>query len=1097
MIQRIGCAFALCCALVLSVNGSVRFEDDGETVRICREGDAVPFAEFRRSERSANCEIGVRTEKGSPFVFIDITPNAGKVSVAQLPRISLRGMNADSWAAVGSGGLTNLRQKVGSYAFCALGEVKTRRGYVAAWLTDEWASGSVHFDVKGVTAKAEYGPMRVKVEDAPRTDTFVIGAFDDCRLGLEAYADAAVAHHGVKLPRQISGFCTWYCDKGGYGNPKGEGGACSETETREFIDKVVELDLAKWGFDYFQIDDKWQDGEKERLGPRMVFGKVRPNGPYPNGMKPTVDYINSKGFVAGLWYMPFSGDTKDSWWKDKYDMFVKSTVTSPANDGVGKYHLAQTKDMPYVTPFGSGALDMSNPKTIEYVKETAARVTKEWGFRMIKFDGMYSGMAADLGYGREYNEEALERVRFADPGMSNAQAFRRGVRAMREGSAEGTRLLACNVKQNSRGIAASYGLVDLLRIGGDNGPIDSFPSRYMAGPTDGSPRYFLNGRLWYNDPDPVYVRDAVPIGRARLMATWTSLGGLLYNFSDWLPWLSAERLEILKRTLAPHRHPKDVRPVDYLATNINNVWKLTVGEYAVYGLYNWDTNSTLKIDYEAMYADLDPKKMYVGFDFWNNRFLGSFSGRLTAEVPVDDCRVIAVREFDGTRPVLVSTSRHVASPVFDVEKEQWSDMKLSGRSVTVPGEDYELRVYVPNGMRCVKAGSGTVSQIGNELRVRFVNCGASLNWELVFEESVSLDVEFVKGLLRIPSESRSIPECNRAVAYLKEYLESRGVYCHVERTQEGRDAIYVSNVPGKECDYAFVSHIDVVPAANPEQFVPRIEGDDIYARGACDTKMNAALMLQAVVELKGKASVGAFIATDEDGCAGVVPTCTMLRNAGFTPKKMIIVGDTSGGKTNLVSIAQKGHWGFKLTAKGRGGHSSIPWKLDNAIPKITEATEKLVSAYPKPPKDGGWCSTLAPTILQAGDAPNSIPGEASVTFSFRYVGKNDVEELRRLIITTTGLEPETLYCVPPVVNDPENPLILDFTEAMRRNWPNKPPTVCNADGATDAFQFSDLNLPIVIVSHDSVGGHKPVESGSIKSAGEYLNFFVKWLQIAR
>ena len=31
--------------------------------------------------------------------------------------------------------------------------------------------------------------------------------------------------------------------------------------------------------------------------------------------------------------------------------------------------------------------------------------------------------------------------------------------------------------------------------------------------------------------------------------------------------------------------------------------------------------------------------------------------------------------------------------------------------------------------------------------------------------ATALDVDFVKGLLAIPSESRSIPECNRAVAY--------------------------------------------------------------------------------------------------------------------------------------------------------------------------------------------------------------------------------------------------------------------------------------------------------------------------------------------
>ena len=359
----------------------------------------------------------------------------------------------------------------------------------------------------------------------------------------------------------------------------------------------------------------------------------------------------------------------------------------------------------------------------------------------------------------------------------------------------------------------------------------------------------------------------------------------------------------------------------------------------------------------------------------------------------------------------------------------------------------------------------------------------------------SLDIDFVKGLLSIPSESRSIPECNRAVAYLTNYLAPRGVYCHVVRTKEGRDALYASTVPGKTCEYGFVSHIDVVPAASPDQFVPRIEGDEIWGRGACDTKVNAALIAQLLVELKGKASVGAFLATDEDGCVGEVPTCTMLRRAGFRPTKMVIVGDTMGDVTNVLFTAQKGHWGFRLTAKGKAGHSSVPWMLDNAIPKITAATEKIVAAYPKPENDA-YRSVLSPTILQAGNAPNAIPGEASVTFSYRFVGKDDVENLRRHVRELTGLEPETLYCVPPVVNDPDDPLVRDLLAAMKRKWG---PTFRDAKmvAATDAFQFSDLGLPTVIYCPDAHGAHQDDEHGSLRSAAEYLAFFVDWLQVER
>lgn len=100
----------------------------------------------------------------------------------------------------------------------------------------------------------------------------------------------------------------------------------------------------------------------------------------------------------------------------------------------------------------------------------------------------------------------------------------------------------------------------------------------------------------------------------------------------------------------------------------------------------------------------------------------------------DDCRVIAVRALDGTRPVLVSTSRHVASPVIDVTDECWdaAAKTLSGVSKTVPGEAYELRIWVPDGCRCTSADGGTVRQTGSELRVSFENPGETLVWKLAF-----------------------------------------------------------------------------------------------------------------------------------------------------------------------------------------------------------------------------------------------------------------------------------------------------------------------------------------------------------------------------
>ena len=87
------------------------------------------------------------------------------------------------------------------------------------------------------------------------------------------------------------------------------------------------------------------------------------------------------------------------------------------------------------------------------------------------------------------------------------------------------------------------------------------------------------------------------------------------------------------------------------------------------------------------------------------------------EVPADDCRVIAVHEVVD-RPFVLSTSRHVASPLIDVAEEHWDaeTKTLSGVSRVVPGEEYELRIFVD----------------GRIVRRSFRPSDSTLTWQIKF-----------------------------------------------------------------------------------------------------------------------------------------------------------------------------------------------------------------------------------------------------------------------------------------------------------------------------------------------------------------------------
>ena len=701
---------------------------------------------------SPDVEMSVRREPGSPFAFIDVAPKTASTNARprriDLPTLTLRSF-ATKPKAMSYAGLTEVDGHTGAIGYLAIAEPFTRRGVVIGWLTNNRASGVIAsgFDDAGrvvLRPFAEYGRMLVKAGERVAPDTLVVGWFDDCRLGLEAYADLLAKRHTVKLPPQISGYTTWYPDRFGYSDrskyPRGCG-AGDEASTKAFADEVKRLGLDRFGFRFFQCDDQWQCG-KEYDGPARDFARVNPNGPYPNGLRVVTDYLRERGLITGLWWMPFCGVSWDPAWSGRSNLFARAFADTPKSAASKTKALAkaQKAGAPFETVWADTCLDMTNPDARAYVAEQTRRITYDWGMDYIKFDGIWTGYAGDLLGGQSWKDDHIDNVVFADETASNMSAFRLGLKTQREAAKPGTFFLGCNLAQSPRALVPSVGFVDAMRIGGDNGPIDMFPGRYRKGPESATVNYFLNGRVWYNDPDPVYVRNVVPLGRARTFASFTAIAGALYNFSDWLPDLAPERVEILKRTLAPHG-VKTVRPIDYFESALPTGWVLEKDDVRVFGLYNWNTNEAMKVDWPAAYAGLDSEKTYVGFDFWTNRFVPAFKGRFAFDVPADDCRVIAVRGFDGTRPLVVSTSRHVASPAFDVSGETWDAVAktLTGRSKTVSGEDCELRFVVPKGFRLVSAGEGIVEQSGTELRVTFRPRGETLDWKLTFAHDIISD----------------------------------------------------------------------------------------------------------------------------------------------------------------------------------------------------------------------------------------------------------------------------------------------------------------------------------------------------------------------
>ena len=390
-----------------------------------------------------------------------------------------------------------------------------------------------------------------------------------------------------------------------------------------------------------------------------------------------------------------------------------------------------------------------------------------------------------------------------------------------------------------------------------------------------------------------------------------------------------------------------------------------------------------------------------------------------------------------------------------------------------------------------------------QLTQLFTNCKSKLLvWVGVIAGVMAaqggIDREFFDGLLRIPSRCGDEPQLVRVVDYTRAWLTAHGVWCMVETNEVGRVALYAGTVPGKVHDYQFVSHLDVV--AGPDNlFTPRYDGDKVFARGACDTKGNAVVMCQVLAELVRKAatnadlpSVGMFLATDEDGGGRGTRNPAMMIERGYLPRRMLIVGDSAGEAPGQLFTAEKGHAHIDLIARGKGGHASRPWALDNPVPKLCAAYLKFAEAWdPGGDPSGTWRTYVSPTMLKASDAPNAIADEAVMHFSCRYTLPSEYERVIRTMKETTGLEIRSTPGRPPVVNRPDDPEIAALLAAMRAKLPGGI-REGRMSAATDASYYAKLGLPIVIFAATGGEPHCDREWGSLQSLDEYAEFFVDY-----
>jgi hypothetical protein len=498
---------------------------------------------------------------------------------------------------------------------------------------------------------------------------------------LERFADAVADQYGIRIGARETpnGWNSW------------------ATKYDHDLTEENMLENARWaaehllpyGMNTFQIDDNWQVGR----------GDWEPNEKFPHGMKWMADQIHKLGFTPGLWIAPFSVSPDSSIARQHPDWIAP------------KNKLAET-----LMPKDELILDLTHPEVKEWLGALFRRIGHEWGMKVIKIDFIY------------YAQHAKQ---YHDPNATGVEAFREGLRIIREALPDDAFLIAVAVP-----VVYGVGYADGMRLGLDIKPAwgdEEGPGGQGIKPMvrNLARRYYLGRRVWINHPDMFYLGspeemtrwdgNRVTLEEARTYATLASLEGGIVKIGDSFVGLDDTQTDLLRRVLPAF--PGVARPLDLFEHTYPEIWHLPIRNNIinsdVVAFFNWGKNrrwgaieeereKTIEIPLAGL--GLDPSKKYAAAEFWSGEPLGVIGGApdssLKDTLPPRTVRAYAVRQI-AEEPMFLSTSRHITQGATDIEELLWNPVKktLSCRFNAVADFKYMLTFYVPEQYRFLYAAT--------------------------------------------------------------------------------------------------------------------------------------------------------------------------------------------------------------------------------------------------------------------------------------------------------------------------------------------------------------------------------------------------------
>ncbi len=340
------------------------------------------------------------------------------------------------------------------------------------------------------------------------------------------------------------------------------------------------------------------------------------------------------------------------------------------------------------------------------------------------------------------------------------------------------------------------------------------------------------------------------------------------------------------------------------------------------------------------------------------------------------------------------------------------------------------------------------------------------------EKLLSLTNDFV----RIPSESGDNETCFRMLKHV-EHLFEKTSYLVQWFEHNGSPSLCISKEMTLSFSLILCGHLDVVPAGET-QYVPHIDGDKLYGRGAADMKGSCAVMIQLMLDHEHTdvfRGVGLVLTTDEE--IGGEDGVGHLVSLGLKAPTVFV---PDGGAPLTPCVFEKGDASFLLEVKGVPAHGARPWLGVNAIEQLLGDLLRVRESFPSVTPPNEWGTTCNIGLISGGSAVNSVAAHAQCQINMRH-GEDTtaeilLEKLQAIVSHATVLQTN----VTPVVKVSEESRTYKlFSSVLEKHGGSS--VGVKEHGTCDASFFVGVAKDILITKPESSAFHVADEWVSLSS----------------